>query len=627
MVYEDMSMTGMCKNILKTILSKIRNMNTFRKLIIAFIIVIFVPLAISFYIFQKTANDMTVGQISSETSNSIELVSNSIDSLLKKIMSIAFYVNDDESIKELIMQEIEDSDASLFSNRENENLNKLNRINKFDSIISNMAFNMMGTRCYITIITSSGQKYTNWAYEGASSDSYLNRYMPGNTTDKGTSLIWKGIEKNYIESDASLHPYVMTLVKNIYNTSGEKQYGTFIISVPEDEISKLMTTENQMQKKVILDENMYVISSTVKEWLNKPFKNICDCVFPEEQKGYFVIDDTKGDKSIISYNTTKNWKIVDVKSYDAVTEQLGNVRNRLLIVNAISILVFLGISALIARNISKPLRKLARLMLRTDLESSYGDQISKRNDEIGILEESYNIMRENIKTLIQENLDKERKKRDAELKSLQAQISPHFLFNTLNAVRWAAINNNVKKAADMVLALSNLLRMTIVKGDELITVEEEIENLKNYSAIFQMRHSIGFQLYCSIEEDIRQYRIPKLLLQPLVENVFIHGFEGIVTGGVIDITGIKKDGFVILCVKDNGVGINTDSELRGDGAGKFKFSGIGIKNVDERIKLYFGEKYGLKLAGNEGKGTSAEVWLPEQNGKEVHAYDKDIDCR
>jgi len=539
---------GLLQGRLKSHLSKISDMNIFRKLIITFIIIIFVPFTISFYVFQKTANDMTVGQISSETSNSIELASNSIDSLLKKMASIALYVNDDESIKELIIQEMDELEEPTPSNREN-------------------------------------------------------------------GLIWKGIEKNYIESDAGLHPYVLTLVKNIYNNSGEKQYGTIIISVPEDEVSRLVTTENQLQKRVILDKNLVVISSTVKGWLNKPFKSIRDCEFPEEPKGYFMIDDIKGDKSVISYNTVGNWKVVDIKSYNDITKQLGNVRNRLLIINAIFLLGFLCISALIARNISKPLRKLTRLMLKTDLESSYGDHIGKRYDEIGILEESFNVMRTNIKTLMQDNLEKERKKRDAELQSLQAQISPHFLFNTLNAVRWAAINNNVKKAADMVLALSNLLRMTIVKGDELITVEEEIENLKNYSAIFQMRHSVEFQLHCSIDEEIRKYRIPKLLLQPLVENAIIHGFEGKVTDGVIDITGVKRDGFVILCVKDNGVGIKTDSGLKGENAGKLKFSGIGIKNVDERIKLYFGEKYGLKLTGHEGKGTSAEVWLPEQHGE------------
>jgi two-component system sensor histidine kinase YesM len=601
-------------------------MNIFRKLIIAFIIIIFVPFMISFYVIQKTASDLTVSQISSETSNSIELVSNSIDSLLKKMASVALYVNDDESIKELILQEKEDLETSALSNPENRNLKRLNRINKFNSFISNMAFNMMGTKCYITIITLSGQKYTNWTYEGTFSDSYLNRYMPGNASDIKASLSWRGIEKNYIDGEAILHPYVMTLVKNIYNTAGDKQYGTFVISVPEDEVSRLMTTENQLQKRVILDEHMVVVASTIKEWLNQPFKNICDCVFPEEQKGYFVIDDAKRDKSVLSYNTIRNWKVVDIKSYDAITRQLGNVRNRLLIINGVFILLFMCISAVIARNISKPLSKLAGLMLKTDLESPYGDQIGKRKDEVGILEESFNIMRKNIKTLMQENLDQERKKRAAELKSLQAQISPHFLFNTLNAVRWAAINNNVKKAADMVLALSNLLRMTIVKGDEMITVEEEIENLKNYSAIFQMRHSVEFQLFCDIEEEVRQYRIPKLLLQPLVENSIIHGFEGITYEGVIEITGMKQDGLVLLRVKDNGTGLDTDSGLKGEDAGRFKFSGIGIKNVDERIKLYFGEKYGLKLSGGKGQGTSAEIELPAEGGKEERSDDKDVDC-
>ena len=169
----------------------------------------------------------------------------------------------------------------------------------------------------------------------------------------------------------------MTLVKNIFDTSGEKQYGTFVISVSEDEISKLIAPEDQLQTRVILDENMKVISSTRKDWLNKPFNSIYDCKFPLNEKGYFTFK-CKREKSIISYNTIRNWKVVDIKSYDSITKQLDNVRNRLLIVNAIFILVFLGISAIIAQNISKPLRKLTKMMLKTDLESSYSEIVSTR---------------------------------------------------------------------------------------------------------------------------------------------------------------------------------------------------------------------------------------------------------
>ena len=256
-------------------------------------------------------------------------------------------------------------------------------------------------------------------------------------------------------------------------------------------------------------------------------------------------------------------------------------------------------------------------MLKTDLESPYAGETGTRHDEIGILEDSFNIMRNNIKMLMQDNTDKERKKRDAELKSLQAQISPHFLFNTLNAVRWAALNNNTKKAADMVLALSNLLRMTVVKGDELITVEQELENLKNYSAIFQMRHAIEFELISNMDEEIKKYRIPKLLLQPLVENAIIHGFEGITSGGVIEISGVREEGCILICVKDNGIGMDTEALPEEEDKTRPRFSGIGINNVDERIKLYYGEKFGLRISGRKGEGTTAEIRLPLQEGTVV----------
>ena len=120
---------------------------------------------------------------------------------------------------------------------------------------------------------------------------------------------------------------------------------------------------------------------------------------------------------------------------------------------------------------------------------------------------------------------------------------------------------------------------------------------------------------CDIEETIKKYKIPKLLLQPLVENAIIHGFEGISSGGLIEITGYLKESFVILCVKDNGIGIDSNSAPMEEDLSKFKFSGIGVNNVDERIKLYFGEKYGLNIISKAGEGTIVEVRLPEQ--KEV----------
>lgn len=200
-------------------------------------------------------------------------------------------------------------------------------------------------------------------------------------------------------------------------------------------------------------------------------------------------------------------------------------------------------------------------MLNTDLILRSDGSEGKRKDEIGILQQSFEKMKRNINNLIQENKMKEKKKRDAEHKAMQAQISPHFLFNTLNTIRWASINNNTQKAADMVLFLSNLLHMTVAKEDEMITVEQETENLKNYVNILKMRHSKGFDLVIDIEDEIKKYKIPKLLLQPLVENAIIHGFDEIITGGIIQVKGSTVNGsIVVISVIDNSKGMDQSTK-------------------------------------------------------------------
>jgi two-component system sensor histidine kinase YesM len=152
--------------------------------------------------------------------------------------------------------------------------------------------------------------------------------------------------------------------------------------------------------------------------------------------------------------------------------------------------------------------------------------------------------------------------------------------------------------------------MTIVKENDLITISEEINTLKNYALIIQMRHSTQFELICSLPEDLLTYHIPKLLLQPIVENSIIHGFENIDSGGIIEISSRKEDQFMILSIIDNGSGMDLNSSIDGKSKKEFKFSGIGIKNIDERIKLYFGDKYGIKITSSINQGTTVELWLP-----------------
>ncbi|ABX40913.1 cache domain-containing sensor histidine kinase [Lachnoclostridium phytofermentans] len=580
---------------------KLSNISIYKKLLAAFVIIIILPQITSYLIAEQSSKNLIVGQLSSETMSSLQMASDNINTLLKRMTSIALFVNSDKNIKGLI----EDETTA-------DNLKNLDRINKFNSFIENIAYNMMGTRCYITVITKSGNRYTNWNSSGPSSSAFLEKYTPANLQNKSPGFIWSFLDENYIDSDKKAYPYILTLVKNIYDNSGKKLYGTFIISIPEIELSNLTVSSSEQPKtqRAVIDKNNIVISSNQKEWIGKPLSDIISTNIPEEPKGYFI---TKGDsENIISYSHLDSMTIIDVKSYDSITKQLRVTTNRLLLFNFFFILLYLFISALIAKNLVNPIHRLSKKMLDTNFESPIEEPPKKRMDEIGILENTFYIMRENIYKLIQDNQEKEKKKRESDMKFLQSQISPHFLFNTLNTIRWAGINNNNQKVADMVLALSNLLRMTIVKENDLITISEEINTLRSYALIIQMRHSTQFELICNLPEELLTYHIPKLLLQPIVENSIIHGFENIDSEGIIEISSRTEDQFMILSIIDNGAGMDLNS-FDGKNKKEFKFSGIGIKNIDERIKIYFGDKYGIKITSSINQGTTVELWLPSHD--------------
>jgi two-component system sensor histidine kinase YesM len=563
--------------------------------------------------------EVIVKQVYGDTLNSLQLVASSVDEILGRMISASLYVSQDENIKLILQAE---SNISLIDDnidQPKKMLERLNRINKVNNMLDNISFNTMGSKCYITLITPSGAKYTNWHYDGKLAEDYLLPYMNGKLIPSDNSVIWKDIEKNYVYNDVKSKPYVLTLIKNVNDEWYNQKYGTIIISIPEIEIRKFISSSNNNYKRFIIDKNMNIISDSNGENITKSFEEIYDGVIPKERKGYFIDKLNSGNKVLITYYKidTMQWTVIDIKSYDYITQELTQSNNRLLIGNIICIFVFLGVAGFIARSIAKPIKLLTKEMLLTDLESVYQQVRIKRRDEIGVLEDSFNTMRKNIHKLMQENLEKERKKREAELEALQAQISPHFLFNTLNAVRWAAINNNSKKAADMVLALGNLLRMTIIKNNELISIEQEIENLKYYIAIIKMRHATMFDVFYDIDESIRDFQIPKLLLQPLVENAILHGFEQLKVGGRIDIIGTEKKDKILILIKDNGKGMDTTFLLEEKNIKSLKFSGIGIENVNERIKIHYGKEYGIVIKSEPGRGTTVEVWLPKKFGEVI----------
>ncbi|MCL2286522.1 MAG: sensor histidine kinase [Firmicutes bacterium] len=538
--------------------TELRKKSIFQKLLLAFAVVVIIPLTFSFYVAQRTASDLIVYQNMVETINSLALVANSIDALQQRAYSLAFYVSNDESIRSMLREDYDDF-FNVYNLPEQElRLRLFNRTNRFSRILNNLSFNMMDVRSYLTVAATNNQRYINWPYTGYFSQSFM---QYGGT---GMLGIWTSFEKNYVTSERVRFPYVWTVGKNIFDPIDRAWLGTFVISIPERSIASLLSSDGS-HNRIVLDESNMIIASTKEEWLDQCFSVIYAGSFIRGSSGFFQAVDENGAVILISHVATRNLEIIDIKYYNYIVSQINVVRINLFLLNILSVVVFVAVAAFIARSIHLD--------------------------------------------IIKRNLESEKEKRDAELKVLQAQITPHFLFNTLNSIRWAAINNHTKKAADMTLALSSLLRMTIINVDEFIAIETEVTNLQNYVAIFRMRQAIDFTFEVDMPEELMSYKIPKLLFQPIVENSLIHGFEGMTQGCKISIVGKKMEDGVYISIADNGVGM-TD-EQKDEKSRVPKFSGIGIGNVNQRIKLNFGEEYGLKIESVQGKGTVVRLHLPK----------------
>jgi two-component system, sensor histidine kinase YesM len=586
----------------------IKNLSIFQKMILSFVIIIILPVLLSYVISSKTIENLVVTQNYRDTLSSVEVALGSISGVTNELLHAAVYVCNDDLVRDFVLEL--DRDEKDLNGKEQ--ANRLAQLRKAESVISNVFF-VNRINAYITLISRTGSLgYVNYPITDAEKQKYLLKYTPDYLKQLGSSIHFVGIEKNYVEKSSKDSSHVITWIKSIESKKDGSLIGVLIVSLPEKEITNLMTPESIPVKRILLDSRMNVIASTYKPWLSKKFDSISGENIPGNGKGHVNIIFTNEEKYSITYERLKGngWTLADIKPVSELSGKLHETSNKFLFLNLVSILIFLFIAAAIARGISVPLHRLSKTMLATDLNVFNNPDSGSSRDEVRVLEDNFDIMRRNINTLMKENVETERKKRVAELQALQSQINPHFLFNTLNAVRCAADTDKKDKVSEMIVSLINLLSMTLVKGEELIPLDQEIDILLNYVKIMQMRHGITIELYVDIPEILKDYKIPKLLFQPLIENSIIHGFEGLNCTGIIEITGSLDENGTIIRISDNGKGLEFNPLDYVKSSSEGRFSGIGVANVNERLKMYYGSQYGIRYLNKQGDGTVVEVVLP-----------------
>lgn len=330
----------------------------------------------------------------------------------------------------------------------------------------------------------------------------------------------------------------------------------------------------------------------------------------------------RGEKYLVTRTDMKTtgWTLVSMVPYKSVMAETMAISGVMILAVAITLIVTLLLLNRILTGVVKTLKKLEKYMVQVNPDNMDQRMEILTDDEIGHLSMKFNQMMDRIRNLKEQVIEEQEDKRKYELQALQAQINPHFLYNTLDSIIWMAETNDSNIVA-MTEALAKLFRISLNKGNEEISLERELEHVKNYLIIQSMRYADKFTYEISAEPGVERCRTIKLILQPIVENCIYHGIKKKRGTGKITIRAYRREQNLIIEVSDDGCGMPEEicrkilsDEIESE---DISGSGIGVKNVNERIQLRFGKKYGLSYSSEEGVGTTVTYVLPYNEGGSI----------
>ncbi|SHE39387.1 HAMP domain-containing protein [Seinonella peptonophila] len=303
------------------------------------------------------------------------------------------------------------------------------------------------------------------------------------------------------------------------------------------------------------------------------------------------------------------WQYLSFIPTGDIEDKTKDIKKYTLIILLIIISIFSLLAWMLAFFITQPLRKLLLAMNKFDPTHLPQQLITNSKDEIGELHEAFNQLGGRIRQLVTEVQTISSKEKEAELRALQAQLNPHFIYNTLDTTNWMAIENNEWEISQMITSLGDIMRYTINQGNKWVSLAEEIEWVQKYVYIQKTRFEDRFQVNIELEELCLSCLIPHLLFQPFIENAIIHGMEDREGGGKIEIRAFtdssKKQLFVQI--NDNGQGIRPETMLQ---IKQRNNVGIGIRNIHDRLQIEFGTEYGVEIKSEWGKGTNITITIP-----------------
>ena len=442
--------------------------------------------------------------------------------------------------------------------------------------------------------------------------------------------IWLSTVKQNIKILSGISTrYYFSVVRNIIDFNTLESYGTFVVDIEEVLLEQAYTNLDADGGEVfIIDQTGTIVSHPDKSLIGTSISEMpyfIELMSEYDQTGAISYQSDNQEKiAFFSLLETNDWRIVKTISKNELYFEVDQIQRIFFIgagiYTALILMFVLGLSL----QYTEPMLKIISDIKRVEQgDLSVRTKVSTTN-EMMELSDSINNMVSEMEVLIDKLVMEERMKREVELEALHAQINPHFLYNTLNTIKWMAKIQGANSVSNAIVALVKLLRISINISSDFITLNEELEYIQNYVVIQKLRFNEDFEVEYDIDPATTPLLIPKLILQPIIENSIIYGMEASEHLTIAFESHFENDGEdLIISIKDNGPGISEDvlGKIFKDNTTGSKLSKAGLNNVNQRIQLFCGEAYGLEVLTSEGTGTTVLVRLPvkrktndEENG-------------
>ncbi|MDL4842069.1 sensor histidine kinase [Aquibacillus rhizosphaerae] len=588
---------------------KINQLSLRSRLTIAVVLCILLPWLSTYFVSQYVTKDVLEERAVKQSTDTLNMIEMGVNNLFDDIMYTSNYIQFDTSFNRLLKTQ-----QTIMSDPENLEQQSALSYLRISEALDGITELLSPT--YITLFLNDDFYYTNYSISKHHPSAFkqepwfqeldqLNFYQTK----------WIGAHPTYINSDEETTSHLISVARTI--KQGSQILAYLVISMEEKEVASFLSNfQNNSNNKYYLTSQYGEIYSSVNE------EDIGTTLpYDVMNRSYSIVEFESEDHLLVSVPVSySGWRLISLVPYEDTIGSINTVTRTTIIIQGAFLLLFLAGLIILVRETTKPLTRLnlitksvkrGNLKVRANIEG--------KND-VAILGQSFDHMLDTIEEMVVQVQLQEEKKRIAELDMLQAQINPHFLFNVLNAIRLKIRMNGDKDSAELIYALSALLRMTVNRNNAFVTLNEEITVVKHYMQLMNFRHHHTISLNIDVDDAIGDLEVPRFFLQPLIENAIIHGYKH--TEGVITIKAAYNDqAMLVLEIIDDGIGMDKEKveQLKGkvfqDGNKdpidtKGSFNGIGVQNVYQRLRIIYGEDFDLTIVSKKDKGTKFTFYIP-----------------